>query len=159
MKDIETINLVDHELVRTFYGCFSDISHLQDEMNPARKPVQLPAINVLETASAYYFDMALPGYHKKDLHLELEGDILTVDALQPTISNKNVKRFHRQEFGTGHFTRSFLLPEDAGTAIASFSNGVLHIRLQKGAAVQSSLPQNSPQNSLPQKIKIPVPIQ
>lgn len=150
MKDIETINPVDHELVRTFYGCFSDITHLQDENNPARKPVQLPAINVLETANAYYFDMALPGYHKKDLRLELEGDVLTVDAQQPAASNKNVKRFYRQEFGTGHFTRSFLLPEDAGTAIASFSNGVLHIRLQKGAAAQNPLQPN---------LKIPIPIQ
>lgn len=131
MKNESNIQPCDHSVVRTFCGIFSDIDHLPQEMYTDRKDLTLPAINVIETAGTYLFEMALPGYQATDLRLEREEDVLTVHAATPPLHSKEVMKYYKQEFVATSFTRSFLLPEDVGTVSAGFANGVLTIRLSK----------------------------
>lgn len=133
MKQAPVINPCDHAVVKTFCGFFSDINHLEEEMSATKRSPALPAVNVSETIHGYRFEMALPGYLKRELQLMVQDDILTIQAEPHISTHKDIQKFYKQEFVTGEFTRSFLLPDDAGEATANFSNGVLTIRLSKAA--------------------------
>lgn len=141
------MNYSDHAIVRTFCGEFSDIQHLEQEIHPDSRLMLLAAVNVLETGASYVFEMALPGYQRQTLRLQLEDDVLTVYARAPYPRHKDVRRLYKQEFAAGDFSRSFLLPEDAGKATAQLADGVLTIRFRKGG---EALP------STQQKIFIPI---
>ncbi|WEK33498.1 MAG: Hsp20/alpha crystallin family protein [Candidatus Pseudobacter hemicellulosilyticus] len=136
-------NPSDRAIVRTFCGEFSDIEHLEQEVYPENRIMPLAAVNVLETDSAYVFEMALPGYRKNDLELALEEDLLTVHARAPYLRHKDVRRLYKQEFAPGDLSRSFLLPEDAGLAAAHFTDGVLTIRFSKELRAAAPGPDNT----------------
>ncbi|MGN6420719.1 MAG: Hsp20/alpha crystallin family protein [Pseudobacter sp.] len=121
----------EHSFVKTFCGMFSDMDHLEDELHADRKTVAAPATNIYETDTVYCIEVALPGYQRADIKLKREDDLITVCADSQTIRHKNLQRFFRQEFTPCSFTRSFLLPDDAGEANASFADGVLSIKLDK----------------------------
>ena len=131
MKQDQVTNPCNHAVVKTFCGFFSDINHLEEEMYASKRSPALPAVNAVETLHGYRFEMALPGYQKKDLQLMMEEDVLTVQAIPGINRKKDVQRFYKQEFVAGEFIRSFLLPDDADSATAHFANGVLTIRLMK----------------------------
>ncbi|RZS74397.1 Hsp20/alpha crystallin family protein [Pseudobacter ginsenosidimutans] len=131
MKEVINIKPPEHAYVKTFYGMFSDLDHLEDEHQTDRKSPCAPATNIYETDSTYFIDMALPGYQRQDIQLKREDDLITVCAETHTVRHKKLQRFFRQEFLAGSFTRSFLLPDDAGEAIAKFADGVLCIQLDK----------------------------
>ena len=125
----------DHAVLRTFCGSFSDMDHLYEELHAETRALALPAINIIETDRAYILQLALPGYHKDNLLLETQDDVLVISAEASPVPSyyKDIRRFHKREFVTGSFTRSFLLPEDVSTATASFEGGILSIQLTKGA--------------------------
>jgi HSP20 family protein len=110
------------------------MDHLYEELHAEINAMTLPAINILETDNAYVLQMALPGYKKRNLHLETQDDVLVISAKAGPMpaQYKDVRRFHKREFSSKAFTRSFLLPEDVSTATASFEEGILTIRLTKG---------------------------
>jgi HSP20 family protein len=134
----------DHAVLRTFCGSFSDMDHLNEELHAENKPVTRPAINIAETAKEYILELALPGYQKNDLHLEIEDDVLIIQASSSSVPShyKEVRRFYKREFMPESFTRTFLLPEDVDRASASFGQGILSIRLTKGSV--RILPVNGP---------------
>lgn len=121
----------EHAFVKTFCGMFSDMDHLEDELRAERKTVAAPATNIYETDTLYCIEVALPGYQRADIRLKREDDLITVCADTQAIRHKKLQRFFRQEFTPCCFTRSFLLPDDAGEATASFADGVLSIKLDK----------------------------
>ena len=131
MKDVINVKPPEHAYVKTFYGMFSDLDHLEDELQADRKSPCAPATNIYETDSTYFIEVALPGYQKQDIQLKREDDLITVCAETHTVRHKKLQRFFRQEFLAGSFTRSFLLPDDAGEAKAKFADGVLCIQLDK----------------------------
>lgn len=112
---------------------FSDLDHLEEELHAERKIACAPATNIFETDTMYCIEVALAGYQRPDIKLKRENDLLTVWADTHTIRHKNLQKFYRQEFLPGSFTRSFLLPDDAGEATASFANGILCIKLDKNS--------------------------
>ena len=133
MKEVINIKSPEHAYVKTFYGMFSDMDHLEDEYQSNRKSPCAPATNIYETDSTYFIEVALPGYQRPDIQLKRENDLITVCAETQTMRHKKLQRFFRQEFLAGSFTRSFLLPDDAGEAHAKFADGVLCIQLDKNS--------------------------
>lgn len=121
----------EHAFVKTFCGMFSDMDHLEDELRAERKTAAVPATNIYETDTLYCIEVALPGYQRSDIRLKREDDLITVCADTQAVRHKKLQRFFRQEFMPGCFSRSFLLPDDAGEASAHFADGVLSIRLDK----------------------------
>lgn len=133
MKDVIHIKPPEHAYVKTFYGMFSDLDHLEDEHQTDRKSPCAPATNIYETDTTYFIEVALPGYQRADIQLKRENDLISVCAVTHTVHHKKLQRFFRQEFMPGNFSRSFLLPDDAGEATATFADGVLCIRLDKNS--------------------------
>lgn len=112
---------------------FSDLDHLEEELRSERKIACAPATNIFETDTEYCIEVALPGYQLSDIRLKRENDLLTVCADTHNVRHKKLQRFYRQEFMPGSFSRSFLLPDDAGEARAHFADGVLSIKLDKSS--------------------------
>ncbi len=110
---------------------FSDMDHLEEELHAERKNIYAPATNIYETDTLYHIEVALPGYQRSDIQLKREKDLITISANTHTVRHKNLQRSFRQEFVSGSFSRSFLLPDDAGIASAVFAEGVLSITLDK----------------------------
>ncbi len=90
-----------------------------------------PAANIVENENNFELSLAVPGFEKEDIKINLEDNVLTVS------SEKEVKddevNFSRREFAYGAFSRSFKLPKtvDAENIKAEHKNGVLNIIIPK----------------------------
>lgn len=93
-------------------------------------------MDITETPDAYTVHAELPGVKKEDIHVTVEGNVVTIAA--ETRQEKDVKegeRLLRSERYFGKLSRSFQLAEnvDEGVAKARFNEGVLELTLPKKA--------------------------
>jgi len=113
--------------------------------NPESSRVH-PAVNVLETPTAYEFEMAAPGMDKKDFKVELSGHTLVISSVQEKEhEEKNEHRtYNRREFSYRSFSRSFDLPENAVDIQgikAQYKNGILYVTVPKKPHARSVVKQ------------------
>jgi HSP20 family protein len=90
-----------------------------------------PPVNVIETDTAYFLEISVPGYQKMNLSVKLEDEVLEVRGSGMNKPYRNVVRTLRSEFNCHAFTRLFLVPGDVKEVIAWFDGGVLSIQLLK----------------------------
>lgn len=93
-------------------------------------------MDIKETPEAYTVHAELPGVKKEDVHVTVEGNLVTIAA--ETRQEKEVKegeRLLRAERYFGKLSRAFQLAEniDEGAAKARFNDGVLELTLPKKA--------------------------
>lgn len=89
--------------------------------------------NILENETSYGISLALPGYTKEDVNIELNDGMITISSeIENTNEEKN-DNYVKREFTKSSFQRSFYLPEDADieNIEASMEHGVLSITLNK----------------------------
>lgn len=91
-----------------------------------------PAVNVIETGEGFRIELSAPGLSKKDFKIDIEKDLLTIEA------NKEKKevdgeKIVKQEFNFNKFKRTFRLPDtiDTKNISAKFKNGILSLDLAK----------------------------
>lgn len=91
------------------------------------------AVNVAENDDAFRIELAAPGRDKADFHIEIENDVLTVQANTDATESTKGETFVRKEFVTTEIKRTFNLPETVNaTAItAEYLNGILTVKLPK----------------------------
>lgn len=89
-----------------------------------------PALNVVELESGYRLELAVPGFAKEHINIEVEQDILTITGKLEKKA-KEGEKYTRREFNYSEFKRTFHLPEtvDANAINAQFENGILSITL------------------------------
>ncbi len=94
----------------------------------------LPAVNIKEDDNAFTVEVAVPGMEKKDFHIDLEDNILTISS-EKKVENKEEKdNYTRKEYSYQSFTRSFTLPKnvvDSDKIAAQYKNGELIIAIPK----------------------------
>ena len=94
----------------------------------------LPSTNIYEDEWSFKYELATPGFTKKELNIELEGDVLTVWG---ELSTKNKKEttgeYVTKEFHSTKFQRSFQLPTNVvcDEIHAKVENGVTTLYLPK----------------------------
>jgi len=78
----------------------------------------------------YIIEMALAGFNKDDIEIELADSELTVRSKKKEYSNKDVNLIHQ---GISHrsFNRRFTLSEEILVKNAEMKNGMLIIKLEK----------------------------
>lgn len=88
-----------------------------------------PQIEVYEKDGKIHVCADLPGLDKKDVHVELQDNVLTIEGERR--SEKSDEKGSWSERSYGRFFRSIPLPEnvDAEKADAKFENGVLEITI------------------------------
>lgn len=93
----------------------------------------IPAVNISENEKSYEIEVAAPGLDKKDFHVKLENNVLTISSEKEYKNEEKDEKVLRKEFGYSSFCRSFSLPEsvNAEKINASHKDGVLHVSVPK----------------------------
>jgi HSP20 family protein len=97
-------------------------------------------VDIKETAKEIVVSAALPGVDKKDIHVDLTEDRMTIRAEHKHETEHKGKDGHvRHEQSYGSFCRSFTLPAavKADKAKASYKDGVLRLELPKVKETQT----------------------
>lgn len=89
--------------------------------------------DVTDEGDHYLLETDLPGFDKNDIHLELEGDTLTIRAERHAKTEQKEKdKIVRMERSYGSYSRSYDISEiDAEAIKAKYDNGVLQLTLPK----------------------------
>jgi HSP20 family protein len=97
-----------------------------------------PAVNIVEQAEAFVIHLNAPGFHKEELKINIDGDLISVTGEHKATSPKENERYTRREFTTESFKRSFRLPETANAegVTAEHVNGILQVRIPKAELPQ-----------------------
>jgi HSP20 family protein len=92
-----------------------------------------PAVNISETEKGYTIELAAPGYAEKELHVDLENNLLTIEGKREEKTEKADGKVNRKEFHYGTFKRSFKMPRevDSEKIDAKYNNGILSITVPK----------------------------
>lgn len=102
-----------------------------------------PSVNVYEKKDHYEIELAAPGLEKKDIHIDLKDNLLTISSeKQEEKKEEKDSKVVFCEFNYASFRRSFQLPEgvDVNKIDASHKNGVLTIKLPKREEYRSHEP-------------------
>ena len=96
--------------------------------------------DIIEKDDRYILQAELPGFTKEDIHIELEGDYLTIRAEHNAINEEKKHNFIRKERRYGSFARSFQVSNVKTDEIAAcYKDGVLELDMPKR---ESMPPQN-----------------
>ncbi|MBC3869105.1 Hsp20/alpha crystallin family protein [Undibacterium oligocarboniphilum] len=101
--------------------------------DPLPHPSQIK-IDVKETDAAYTVNAEIPGVAKDDIHVSLDGNVVTLRAeVRQHDSSETEHKVLRSERYFGEISRSFQLPLDieANDAGAKYDNGILTLTLPK----------------------------
>jgi HSP20 family protein len=108
----------------------------------------LPVVDIRETGEAYLLDAELPGFDEKNVQVQVNGRVLTIESVKEEAARK--ERREKEEGGESFllrerqnlaFSRSFTLPEDADTNAISacFKNGLLSMEIKKRGETQKRI--------------------
>lgn len=116
-----------------FDDAFARDLFLNDNNRARPQQMKRPAANVSETEAAFEIELALPGFDKKDLKIELDKNRLTLSADRKVSENKETKNYTFREFNSTSFSRQFVLPRsiDRKNIEAKYDNGILVVTLPK----------------------------
>ncbi|WP_180682290.1 Hsp20/alpha crystallin family protein [Tepidicella baoligensis] len=91
-------------------------------------------VDVKENADAYILEAELPGVARDDIHVTIDGNVVTLRAeIRQMDAQTSDEKVLRSERYYGSVTRSFQLPQeiDEQAAKAKYDNGVLRLMLPK----------------------------
>ena len=90
--------------------------------------------DITDKGDSFMLEADLPGFEKKDIHIDLSGDTLTINAERHSeFEDKNKKgNYVRCERSYGQYSRSFDVSSiDQENIKAKLENGVLKLTLPK----------------------------
>ncbi len=106
---------------------FGDGVFSRNGMEPFRTDIK-------ETENEYLLEADLPGFEKKDIHIDLNDDYLTIQAERHSghEDQDEKKNYVRCERSYGAYSRSFdISGVDAEKITAKYDNGVLTLTMPK----------------------------
>ncbi len=96
-------------------------------------PAQIK-VDIKEDGNAYTVQAEVPGVGKEDIHVGVEGGVVTISAeVKQQDQQTKDEKVLRSERYYGSVSRSFQLPQevDASAAKAKYENGILVLTLPK----------------------------
>ncbi len=102
-----------------------------------------PRLDVSETENGLEIVADLPGMEKKDIHVSLDGDLLTIKGDKKEEKETKDKQYHTIERRSGSFYRAVRLPIEVekDKIEAGFKDGVLTLKLPKSKAAKEKIAQ------------------
>lgn len=93
----------------------------------------VPNANVRETEDAYIVELAAPGLEKDEFKVEVQEDLVTIEGQHEEDREERNEEYHRKEFKTTSFKRSFRLPQSivSDEVDAKYNQGILKLTLPK----------------------------
>ena len=92
-----------------------------------------PRVDLIDREEEVLVRAEVPGVEKKDLEVDLSGQMLTIRGERRREEKKEEGEYFRSEIAHGSFSRTLRLPEevDFEKARAEFADGMLEIHLPK----------------------------
>ncbi|MFH0761810.1 MAG: Hsp20/alpha crystallin family protein [Bacteroidota bacterium] len=119
------------------YRDFDDLFSLFSDGCSTNSCPACPASNIIETKDGFRIELSVPGFEKKDFHINVENDYLTISSekeekKEDKKEEKN-ERYTRKEFVKQSFNRSYHLSEwvDSENIQARYENGILSVEIPK----------------------------
>ena len=110
---------------------FNDFFNLEDRA-AQENPFSKLHVDLEELDDKYVLSADLPGFSKDDINIELDGDMLTIEAHKDDSKEEEGKNYIYKERRSGSFARRFDVSGIRADAIeGSFKNGVLKLDLPK----------------------------
>jgi len=112
-----------------------DFFDVEPGLLPVRLGVNVPSVNIKETAKEFTLEVAAPGLERKDFNIEVDQGNLKISAEkeEKKEEKKGENGYSRKEYSYNSFMRSFTLPENVkdGEIDAKYENGILVIHIPK----------------------------
>ena len=93
--------------------------------------------DIKDTGDAYELEAELPGFDKENIHVDIEGDVLTISAERNDETEEKDEEGHyvRRERSYGSFSRGFDISNiDADKIAVRYENGILTLDMPKKGA-------------------------
>ena len=92
-----------------------------------------PSVDIYETESDIVLKAELPEMDQKDIHINIENNVLTLKGERKLDKETKEENYHRIECSYGSFSRSFSLPNavEVEKIKAQYKDGVLKINMPK----------------------------
>lgn len=122
-----------------FQKAVDEVFHL---VHPAFKNYECiwrPNVDVYESADEIIVLADMAGLNKEELHIEVNRRKIKIAGVRKAIQLLNHARFCQAEIPHGAFDRTVALPApvDAQSAVASYADGILMVRMNKLPANKS----------------------
>lgn len=108
------------------------------DFNGWGRVMNLPAVNIADTADAYQLSLAVPGLKKSDFKIDVEGNMITISSEKEESKEEKDSKYTRKEYNYSSFTRSFSLPGEVNREKidAVYADGILKVTLPKKEEVK-----------------------
>ena len=119
------------------YDPFRELDELEKHLfrdNLAANAMPCMETDISDRGDSYLIEVDLPGFKKEDIHLNLDGDTLSVEAERhPEHEDKEKKaKYLLCERAGGKYIRSFDVSNvDTESITAAYENGVLALTMPK----------------------------
>jgi HSP20 family protein len=119
--------------LKKFFEDFDSPFFSEWGLKPFNSNAFTPRVDVTEDNSNLYVHAEIPGVDKKDIKINVVGDVLTISGEKKSEQKDESKNYYRIERTGGSFTRSFTLPAEVvvDKIDAEYKDGVLNITLPK----------------------------
>ena len=131
------------------FGQFSPFSVGFDDIFNTLHRASIPSSNyppydILKEDDKYIIRIAIAGFKKSEVDIELDNNTLTVSICRKDKTGIQKAEFLHKGISSKEFYKSFALAEHVEVKKATMTDGILRIMLEK----------NIPENERPKKIKI-----
>jgi HSP20 family protein len=114
-----------------------DMNMLMNMYSPTRRASAhpFPAVNLWSSEDKAVVTVEIPGVKQDDLDIMVTGDSLTIKGSRSADEISEKASAHRQERGSGQFSRSLRLPfpVESDKVDAKLKNGVLQIHMPRAS--------------------------
>ena len=139
-REIDVFDNMDRVFDTLYRGWMRPFRELLPEWAPltGRMEFAMPHLDLIERDKEILVRVEIPGVDKKDLKLDLTGDLLTIAGERQFEEETEEGEVHRAEIARGAFTRGIrlLVPVDPEKVEAEFKEGLLEIHLPKAHEIE-----------------------
>lgn len=130
-----------NNLEEEFQKAVDEVFHLVIPAFKHHECIWTPNIDVYESLDEIMVLADLAGLNKEELHIELGRRKIKIAGVRKTIWVLEKGRYYLAEIPRGHFERNVILPApvDAQSAVASYADGILMVRINKLPAGKTHL--------------------
>jgi HSP20 family protein len=122
-----------NNLEEEFQKAVDEVFHLVIPTFKQHECIWKPNVDVYESLDEIMVLADLAGLNKEELHIELGRRKIKIAGVRKAIWILEKGRYYLAEIPRGHFERNIILPApvDAESAVASYADGILMVRISK----------------------------
>jgi len=142
-RELDLFENIDRMFDNLYRGWLRPFSEFLPEWSPmtGRMEHGMPHVDLIDKEKEFLVRAEVPGVDKKDLKLDLRGDLLTIAGERCVEEKTEEGEVYRAEIARGAFVRTIRLPDavEPEKVTAEFKNGMLEVHLPKAHIAERHL--------------------